>query len=159
MDKARGWNEAFLDRVRNLGHDLKTLAETGEHAMVKRVANLEELRELLGPRSEEERQGYMASVEGTAPESTDLVSAARRYISGTGTLSEEQAKELSTHMPMDVQLLAANDKTLEENEEWVIESGAPQVISLRTLIMKKGSRITVRRTHLKMSCEVLDRES
>jgi hypothetical protein len=147
---------AFEVLAGKLGHAVSDAKAQGGVTTEVEVRSIEELRVLLGPLDGEERRRR----HGFLHPPKDFRARVEAFLLGDGEVSEQDGKTLAGRFPIKVQATSLVDKTLPANYVWDLGTSAmPVVVNLDTLTMEPGSRIEIRNTVLRFSCNRLVRNS
>jgi hypothetical protein len=152
-------SKKFLVMAAKLGHD-PALAARGQTTVIN-VQSFEQLRELLGPDdvAERRRRSEALAAKGLGHHA-NLRARMEEYLFASGALPPDYQTLLAGYLPINVTAVSQENKVLPAGYVWDLgTSTQPVVINLGTLTMEKGSRIEIRNTYLKFSCEQLIRKS
>jgi hypothetical protein len=152
-------NERFLTTIENAGIDPATVRKYGKQSKKVNVASLAQLRDLIGPADAAMRAH--SGVSSAFYASDDKMNRAFAYLFGDGSLSAEEVAIIEhAYFPVEVTVMAEEDKVIPANETWVIaRDEGPKVLHFGTLTMEPGSKIEIYSTLLTMTCQRLVRNS
>ncbi len=153
----------FLAMARALGHDTEALGGGEGYRTRLRLESLEQARALV--QVPEEVRAQRAEVFATSQACQDETfwqrfDKAMAYVFGAGELTAADRFFCDRLFPMDIEAVSLPDKVLQPNEVWDLgTSTAPVIVNLGTLTMMPGSRIVIRNTVLRFSCQTLVRQT
>lgn len=149
---------AFEQRAARLGHDLAVLRREGEHTTIRRVATIEELRDLLGPRLKDNRRLAGTTPADAIPHPVGAVAAEiQDYLFRDGELSERTRILTASAFPIDVEIVSI--------DHWVIPAGqteelgpsaSPIVRHCNKLTIEAGGKLIVRNSYFGLECEEIE---
>lgn len=149
--------QRFYDRATQLGHDINVIKKDGKQITKKRVMNLQEMRELVGPRDPSQRAKRQAELSARlADGATSFTDRIEFYLYGTGEISEEEHAEAQEGFPVDVTLASYEDVvTLPVGEKLIGPTWTPTVENYVTLNIPSDSWITVQNTFYTLNVQTL----
>ena len=125
------------------------------------VNNIDQLKEILDSGfPEAAREAHMKSLFDGVTVGSDLDSQllhrVHNYVLGNGTLSSDDRQQIGAAFPLDVMVMAAENKEVKTPENWG-RAASPVITVLGTLTLLQGGSITLENTLLSLTVDTLIR--